>query len=256
MGHPGLTSMRRAARALRLAFAFLTVLPLRSRDGQVTEADLAASRFAYPLVGLAIGLVLAGLSEALARLPAPPLLSAFLLVGTGVAITGGLHLDGLADTADGLFLWGDADRRLAAMRDPRLGSFGAMALTLALLGKFAALASLGGHRRGLALLVAAAAGRTLVLVSAGLARYARREGTGRILVEECTLREAQVAAALVVILGATLAGPGLAAAALALGLAWGLTRLADRRLGGVTGDTLGALVELGELAFLVVPGLS
>ena len=250
---PNTTPAVSPARAVGLAFSFLTIVPVRFREGTVTPADLAASRWAYPAVGAVIGLALAALSGLLDRWGASASVAAFLLVAAWAAIAGGLHLDGLADTADGLFLSGGAERRLAVMRDPRVGSFGVVALVLVILGKYAALTSLGGKHRALALLGAAVVSRTLILVSAGSASSARREGTGRPLIEATTRRDAQVAALLVLVLGMAFGrNPGLAAGAAALGLAWGLNRLAARRIGGVTGDILGALVELSELLFLVI----
>jgi adenosylcobinamide-GDP ribazoletransferase len=246
----------RILRALRVALAFLTVLPVRLRDGEATEADVAASRYAYPVVGLGIGLALALLSLALGYGRAAPLLSSFLLVAAWAAIPGGLHLDGLADTGDGLFLWGDPDRRLEAMRDPRVGSFGLLAVVLVVLGKFAALSTLTGRRRALALIGAAAVSRTLILVAAGLAPYARREGTGRTVVEATTVVDSLWSVVAALVLGALLAGEvGLLASAAALLVSWWLSHLATQRLGGVTGDILGAIVELGELAYLVTLGL-
>ena len=182
------------ARAFRLAVAFLTVIPVRLGDGEVTEADLAASRFAYPVVGIAIGLMLAAWSEALRLWGIGPAPAAFLLVAAGVAITGGLHLDGLADTGDGLFLRGDASRRLAVMCDPHVGSFGVTAIVLVLLGKYAALSHATGPGRSLAVLGAATVGRTLILVAAGSSRYARLDGTGRVLIGAATPSDAFVAA--------------------------------------------------------------
>jgi adenosylcobinamide-GDP ribazoletransferase len=245
----------RLLRALRVALEFLTVIPLRL-GGAATPADMAAARYAFPVVGVAIGLALAALSEALSYGHVAPLLAAFLLVAAGVAITGGLHLDGLADSSDGLFLWGDAERRLSAMRDPHVGSFGLLAIVLVVLGKFAALTPLVGHRRALALLGAVAVSRTLILVAAGLAPYARRQGTGQIVVEATTVTDSlwSVAAALAV--GALLAGEaGLIASAAALLVAWSLSHIANERLGGVTGDILGAVVELGELIYLIAMGV-
>jgi adenosylcobinamide-GDP ribazoletransferase len=247
--------MTRLTRAVRLAFAFLTVLPLRSGDDEVTAADLAASRSAYPVVGGAIGLALAGLSALLSGLGTPGPLAAFLILAAWVAVSGGLHLDGLADTCDGLFLWGGTERRLAAMRDPHVGSFGVAAVVLTLLGKFAALEVLGGGGRAAALFAAAAIGRTAVLVAAGLAPYARPEGTGRILVEATSAREAAGAAVGVVALGLVAGWSGLIAGLMALAVAAGLARLAVAKLGGSTGDILGAVIELAELAVLIGLGL-
>lgn len=249
--------MTRALRAIRLAMAFLTILPVPIRDGEATPERLADARFAYPLVGGLIGLALAALSEALRALGVAPGPSAFLLVAASAVATGGLHLDGLADSADGLFLWGDARRRLAVMRDPHVGSFGVAAMVLVLVGKFAALGALAGPGRSMALLGGAAVARSLVLVSAGLAPYARAEGTGRFLIDATTPRDAALASTLALAIGWATGGRlGLIAAAVALGVAWLLTRTARRKLGGVTGDTLGALVELGELTFFLVLGAS
>jgi adenosylcobinamide-GDP ribazoletransferase len=171
----------------------------------------------------------------------------------GAVLTGGLHLDGLADTCDGLFLGGDAERRLAVMRDPHVGSHGIVALILTLIGKFAALAALSEPRRSLALFGAWTVSRALILVAAGWADYARPEGTGRIVVQATTRHEAVAATAFVLLIASFSASArGLVAALAALFLTAGLTWIARRRLGGITGDILGASVELGEMAYLVV----
>ena len=242
----------RPARAVRLAVAFLTILPIPIRDDEVDPASLADSRFAYPIVGLAIGVVLAGLAEGLRRLGLAPGPSAFLILLAWAALGGGLHLDGLADTADGLFLWGDADRRLAAMRDPHVGSYGVSAVVLVLIGKYAAIEAVVGSGRVLPLVLAAMIGRTLILISAGMAPYARRDGTGRALIDATGPRDALAGAVVVAAVAGFAAGiRGLVAAALGIFLAWMLTGTARRKLGGVTGDTLGALVEVGELTVLL-----
>lgn len=256
--HQARAPLARAARATKLALAFLTVIPLgRADDAPATEADLVASRFAYPFVGGAVGLVMAALSEALRHVGVSPAVSAFILIAFLAILTGGLHLDGLADTFDGLFLWGGADRRLTVMRDPHIGSHGVSAIVLVLLGKYAVLADLDGSGRSLALLGAVAVSRTLILVSAGLARYARPQGTGRLVIEAATRRDALAATLASLAFTSAVAGwPGLIAGLGALILAFTLTQLAARRLGGITGDILGATVELGELTFLVGFSLS
>ena len=138
------------------------------------------------------------------------------------------------------------------MRDPHVGSFGVAALVLVLLGKFAALESFHGGGRAMAILGACALGRTLILVPAGLSRYARPEGTGRIIIDSATPGDAHGAIALALLVSLASRGAvGMAASLAPIGVSLGLTRLANRRLGGVTGDILGALVELGELAYLL-----
>jgi adenosylcobinamide-GDP ribazoletransferase len=249
--------VRRAIRATRLALAFLTIVPIRIHDTDIGAADLAGARWAFPLVGGLIGLALAGLSAGFSRWGAAPAPAAFLLVAAGAVLSGGLHLDGLADSCDGLFLAGDARRRLDVMRDPHVGSFGVAAIVLVLLGKLAALSCWTDARRAWAVLATAVVSRALILVSAGSARYARLEGTGRFLVEAATVRDAVGAAALILAAGAGLAGRGgLVAGASALALTWAWTRLATRRIGGVTGDILGAVVELGEMVFLLILALA
>ncbi len=247
--------MRRALRAFRLALAFLTLWPVRFRDDEITEADIGASRFAYPLVGLLIGLALLASSELLARAGVPPATASFLLVAAWVALSGGLHLDGLADTFDGLFLPGEPGRRLAVMRDPHVGTFGVAAIVLVLLGKYAALGSLAGRPRSLTLLGAAILARTSILIVAGSAPYARPEGTGRALTDATRPRDALLALFLCLATGSILRGwPGLLAATTVAAFSWGLAQFAKPRLGGVTGDILGADVELAELSFLMVAG--
>jgi adenosylcobinamide-GDP ribazoletransferase len=248
--------MTRAFRAFRLAMAFLTVIPIPVREDEATPSRLADARFAYPIVGGLIGLALAGLSEALRVIGAPAGPSSFLLMASAAILSGGLHLDGLADTADGLFLWGDPGRRLAVMRDPHLGSFGVSAVVVVLIGKFAAIEAMAGPSRSYAVMGGATVARSLVLVSAGLAPYARPEGTGRFLVQATNRRDAALAAVVALIVGTMTAGRGgVIASAVGLSVAIVLTRAARRKLGGVTGDTLGALVELGELSFLLIVGL-
>ena len=241
---------RQAWKALRLAASLLTVIPMPLEADEATDADVARSRWAYPIVGMVIGLGLGGLSFLLSSQRVGG--ATFWWIASWVAITGGIHLDGLADTADGLFLDGDADRRLTVMRDPRVGSFGVVAVVLVILGKYACLTSMAAATRTWAILGAAAIGRTILLVAAGRADSARTEGMGRVVIESATSRDAVWAAGLVVVVAVVSAGSvGFVSGTCVLGLAFGLTRLCQTRLGGLTGDTLGALVELSELVFLL-----
>jgi adenosylcobinamide-GDP ribazoletransferase len=142
---------------------------------------------------------------------------------------------------------------LAAMRDSHVGSFGVVALVLVLLGKFAAMETLGGSERFLAILGAAVVSRSLIVFVSGLADYARPDGTGRVVIEATNRRDSLMAGLVVLVTGGILARwAGLAASVVSLALAFGLTRMARSKLGGVTGDILGASVELGECSFLMV----
>ncbi len=167
-------------------------------------------------------------------------------------LSGGLHLDGVADTCDGLFLRGDASRRLAVMKDSHLGSFGAAGLMLILLGKFASLELFTTRERFFALIGAFAASRTLILAAAGVADYARPDGTGRTLIDAATPDEAIAAGVGVLVFGAAIGGlRGLLASVLAVAITALWVRIASRNLGGITGDILGTVVETSELAFLL-----
>jgi adenosylcobinamide-GDP ribazoletransferase len=237
-------------RPLVAAFAFLTRLPVWA--GPLLEADLGRSVAYFPVVGLVLGLVLTGLASLLAGVLAPTLL-AVVLVALHAAVTGGLHLDGLADTFDALGgARGDRRRMLELMRDSRIGAHGAAALVLVLLAKVFAVAQLVAQHDLLALLVFPAVGRWAVTPSIVLHPYAREEGLGRAFNGAARPRELVIATAIVAVvvaaLGVRLLLPALGALAVAslfaLWLRW--------RLGGLTGDVYGAAIELGEVAMLAL----
>lgn len=247
---PGRAGARSELRALLAAASFLSVVPV-GRRLVFNADDLARSGPAFPLVGAAIGAAVGGTAAALSH-PLSPMLAAALALALGAALTGALHLDALADTADALAARSRADA-LRIMRDHAIGAYGASALALDLLIKLAALSELTAHHRALGAAIAAGALSRLtpVLVGASLP-YARPEGgTGSALAAGGKMRAgtAMVGALAVSVLAAHTGGAILFAIAIALTvLLVGLTR---RWLGGVTGDTLGAALELTELTVLV-----
>jgi adenosylcobinamide-GDP ribazoletransferase len=234
-------------RGLAGAVAFLTRVPV-GRLLALDADDVSRGGALFPLVGAGVGAAVGGLTDALAG-SLTPALGAALGVAAGTALTGALHLDALADTADALGAT-TRDRALEIMRDHAVGAYGAVALVLDLGVKVAALAALGSGRDALRYAVCAAAAARVVPVALSAALpYARvGEGTGRVLGGAGRGRSAVallVAAAFCVWLHAL---PLLGVAA---GLAV-LAGLAARRwLGGVTGDVLGAAAELAETAALV-----
>lgn len=244
-------------RRFLVALAFLTVVPVRFRRWPEAE-EVARARFWYPVVGALLGAVLGGWTALLILWGRPPLVSAFLVLLAWVVLTGALHLDGFCDLCDGLFGGRTPEERLRIMKDPLLGTFGLAGGVLLLLGKFALLAELvrWPERGPWVVGGAVAVARCLALCMAALARYPRLEGTGKVLIDAARPWEA----GLFVLLGvgiaaviATITGdpaycvwcvPPL------LGVLW-LTWCCYGRLGGVTGDCLGAAIETSELLFLL-----
>ena len=231
-----------------VALRYLTILP--GPGGADIRQELGRAAAWFPVVGLALGLLLVGVDGVTGRL-FPPLLSAVLTVTAWKVLTGGLHLDGLADCLDGL-AGRDGEHRLAIMRDSRIGTFGAAGLVLFLVLEVAAVADLPPPERWRVLLAAPAIARAAPPVLARLFAAARSDGQGAAFMTGVGAVGAAlaVAVALVVALGALgLAGVG--AALLALMAAAAVAGYLGRRLGGLTGDVLGAGVEVAELVVLL-----
>lgn len=226
---------------------------------------LRRSVVCYPLVGLAIGLVLAGAGLGLSRF-LPPVPAAALVTGLWVMLTGGFHLDGLMDTADGVLSHRSREDMLAIMKDSRVGAMGAAACVLQLLMKFALLEGLleSGWQNGVALLPAAAIwSRWSMAAAVAWWPYARSGGgLGALLsgfggrqLAVCTGLAAGLSAGTGVLGGeAILTGMALAFALglPALGFSVVLARRLASRLGGLTGDTYGAINELTETFLLLI----
>jgi adenosylcobinamide-GDP ribazoletransferase len=233
-------------RDLRRAVALLTILPV-DFDAE-DPAPLGRAMAWYPVVGLGIGLLLAALWWALGERAG--LLRAALVLAAWAVVTGGLHLDGWGDCCDGLLAAVEPARRLEILKDPRMGGFGTAGLVLLLLVKLSALAVLTDVR---ALVLAPVLGRWVVILVAHHWPSARRGGMGDSFRAGLGAREigSATAIALTVTLvlggGAAMAGTLLAAASLAT--------FAAGRLGGLTGDVYGAVIEGAETAALVATAL-
>lgn len=229
-----------------IALQFLSSLPM-SLPGMPEPRELGRSLLFYPLVGLLFGLLLWLASLLLQGTPAP--LHAALLLTVWVLLSGALHLDGLADSADAwLGGFGDRERTLQIMKDPRSGPIAVVTLVLVLLLKFCALWVLVEQGIGAQLLLAPLIGRAAMLGLFLCTPYVRPGGLGQALAEHLPRRAAGW-----VLLGTALfclvLGGGVVVLALAV-FAW-LRHLMCRRLGGTTGDTAGALLELLELAVIL-----
>lgn len=239
-------------RPMALAWQFLTVIPLGGRH-EATPQDLAGSMTWYPAVGLLLGALLAGADLLLSTVLAPGVV-AMLLVLLLVAVTGGLHQDGLADSLDGLAGGRTAAERLAIMRDGRIGAIGATGLILDLGLRYAGLEALAPADRLPLLLCLPAVGRTAMVIGAASAPYARPEGglaapfLSHLSRREVAWGMAGLAGALLWTLGPVGAVVGLLVAVLAGRL---VARWSTRLCGGVTGDLLGATNEVAEVLFLL-----
>jgi adenosylcobinamide-GDP ribazoletransferase len=240
-------------RAFWIAWQLLTRLPSPSvRFG--AEAAGRSVAF-YPAIGLIIGGILAGLHAVLAG--ADAWLAAALILAAWVSITGGLHLDGLADSADA---WagshGDRRRALTIMKDARSGPAGVTAVVLVLLLKFAALAVLLRAGTGFALVAAPVLGRGAIVFLFLTTPYVRPRGLGAPQAAHLATGSASLALGIVVSGVALMLGAeGAWAVAAALAMALLLRHRMRRLLGGVTGDTLGASCEIMEALTLVVLAL-
>lgn len=227
-----------------LAATFLTTLPAPPFD--VPPGGLGPAARWFPLVGLVIGLLLWGV-QTLAALFFSTTLVGAIVVLAWVALTGGLHLDGLADCCDGLLATTSRERRLEILRDPRVGTFGALGLILTLLLKTLA----AGMAAPAALLLAPVWARWLLLWAAHQPQ-ARPEGMGAAFASGLTPGVIATAGLLPVVLLLFGGGRGLVGAALATLAMLALVRLARERLGGVTGDVYGLVVEVSEVVMLLV----
>ena len=237
---------------LRTAVAFLTRLPVPHPQGAVPPNLVRAHRM-FPLVGAAIGGAVGLLCLALRAIGLPDLAAAALALGASALLTGALHEDGLADVADGFGGGRDAAAKLEIMRDSRLGTYGALILMVSFVAKLSALAALPDGYAVQSLIAAHALARgVLPFMAMGLA-YARKDGlavnAGR--PDAATALTAGALAVLVALLALPwreALGAALAAVACAIGMAW----LAQRQIGGQTGDVLGGTEQLGETAILLL----
>ena len=241
------------------AIRFLTIIPVPGRVG-TGENNMAMSLPFFPILGLLIGMAAAGLSQVLWHF-FPPLPAAVLIVIFLVAVSGGLHLDGLCDTADGFFSARPRERILEIMRDSRVGAMGVMAIVLTVILKVAALESHGAENIWVVVLLMPLAGRCSLLVLMAILPYARPEGgLATLFYSRSSKLSALWGVCLLLAIGALAAGPaGFAAAGICLGVIFLFAGFCRMKIGGATGDTLGAGCELAEtvvaLAFAAKPVL-
>lgn len=233
-----------------IALQFLSSLPVRL-PGMPSPQQLGRSLLFYPLVGLLFGALLWVLNELLVG--APLLLHAAILLTAWVVLSGGLHLDGLADSADAwLGGFGDRERTLIIMKDPRSGPIAVVTLVLVLLLKFAALLALIEQHATVGLILAPLIGRGALLGLFLTTPYVRSGGLGQALADHLPRQRGLQVLVLGALTCVLIGGwSGVLALVVAVVVFFGLRGAMVRRLGGTTGDTAGALLELLEVAILV-----
>ncbi len=247
--------------AFLTALTFLTVLPLPAP--RVDEDVLGRAVGYFPLVGLLLGGVLAGVAWGSARV-FPPQMTAVLILTVWLILTGALHLDGFLDACDGLLGGHTPEDRLSIMRDERVGAFALAGGVLLLLAKYTALTvwletarPLPGPWPGhplppqLALILPPTLARFAMSVALLAFPYARDKGLGKVLKDHVRPRDGVFAGATALLLSLLLLrGRGFLLWMGVLGLTWGCARWVMRRIPGLTGDVYGALCELGETLVL------
>ena len=242
---------------LKVCLLFATRIPVPQAE-PVGGAEIARASWALPVIGALVGLAGALVYAVAYRFGLPPFVGANLTLAVTASLTGCLHEDGLADTADGLFGGRDREARLAIMRDSRIGTYGAAALSLSLLLRIGALASLAGPASvALALVASHAAARALLPAFLRLVPRARSDG----LAAEAG-RPPQASVALAALLGMVAVmialgpGRGLASFLLLLAALAAVRWLCLKAIGGQTGDVAGALEQVGEIAVLLAAAVA
>jgi adenosylcobinamide-GDP ribazoletransferase len=238
-------------KSLLAALRFLTILPVPGAWG-TAEEDLARSVPWFPLIGLLLGAAASGLAWVLSW-AAPAMLAAAVLIVVLLSFSGCLHLDGLADTADGFLSSRARERILEIMKDSHVGAMGVIAIVCLVMLKFAALASLPAAALWPAVLLMPLAGRCAIVMHMALLPYARPSGLGAIFyrrpgVPGARPRWAAVwAAGVLAAVGFGVAGWwGLLVWAACLVATAAFSAYAYRKIGGATGDTFGAVCEIME----------
>ena len=232
------------------ALELLTILRLR-RAPILVGLTLGRSQAYFPAVGLLLGLAIYGADQGLTPAVGAPL-RGWLLVALLALLTGGLHLDGLADSVDGLFGGRTAESRLAIMRDSSIGAFGACALIIVIGVKAASLAEISSGLRIEGMLLAPVLARWAGVISIVAFPYARDAGLGHSFHASASIRSTVIAAVITVTAAVLLLGVlGFAAFIIVSLAALGLGLFVARLIGGLTGDSYGAIIECLETGVLV-----
>ncbi len=230
-----------------LALTFLTRLYIPNRY-KVDENDFAGSIWFYPIIGLIIGGILSAVHWGFLSLTKETDVLALVLVISYIFLSGGLHLDGLADSFDGLFSGRDKVRIFEIMQDSRIGSFGVIGLIL----YFITLIILFQHVNWIYILLFPLVGRCSILLAAGVSSYAKEKGMGKIIVDAAGVKHVIYSIVLSFAIGAALDIKSLIPISITYALVFLMTKVISKKLSGITGDIMGMTVEVSQCLFLLV----
>lgn len=230
--------MRACFDQLRIAIMLLTRLPVGRISGEVPS--LNAARWAFPVVGILVGSIVWAVHAGALMLGAAPALAALAGLATVALLTGALHMDGLADYADGIGGGRDKEHRLLIMRDSTIGSYGAAALFLCLGTWVAALSDLGAQAGLAAFVLIGVSSRLMMVAQLEFLPPARSDGMGVLATGSSAPLALGIGASLALLSASVLGGAGFAALGVIILIAAGLGWHAKHRIGGHTGDVLGA----------------
>ncbi|MFA5373868.1 MAG: adenosylcobinamide-GDP ribazoletransferase [Candidatus Omnitrophota bacterium] len=231
------------------ALQFLTIFPIGTQT--TDKKDLGPALIYFPVIGIFIGLILAATAVILQSLGFRELPLSIMVILALTAITGGLHLDGLADTTDGLYGRKEKNDILGIMRDPHIGTIGVLAIVSALLLKIAFFYSLTDGLKIPALFLMCLLSRWTMVMLIYLFPYAREEGKAKAFIDGVDLKIFGIATAITVIsAGLIWRGKGLIAWIITAVIAFLIGKLIAKKIGGITGDVLGATNEIVEVICL------
>ena len=232
-----------------IALQFLTIIPLKINH--IDEKKISNSMIYFPVVGLLLGLVLAGVNNLLYNLNFQQLSVNIILVISLIFLTGGLHLDGLADTADAFLSRRNKEEMLKIMHDSHIGVMGVLSLVSIVLLKIALLASLNMHLKTTSLLLMCILSRWALVLSIALFPYARQEGKAKVFIQGINLKIFILSTVITMICAiAAWRIKGLLILLIAIVCVYITGKFINKKIGGITGDTLGAINELAEVIVL------
>ncbi len=235
-----------------LMLQFLTTIPIRY-EVSATQKDFGKSMAYAPIAGLVIGALLVGVHK-VAELTNNSLFSAVAVVIFYLFITGGLHIDGLGDSFDGLFSGRSKERMLEIMRDSRVGTNAVIVVFSVLILNIASINAISTQIIYKALILMPVIGRLGSVCSAGMSGYARSgEGLGKAFIDYCGFKEILIGVIITSVVSLLLFGyKGLIFVVAAIIFTYLFVKFVEKRIGGMTGDTCGAGCELNQTLFLIL----